>query len=172
MNKKIEEAINAQINAEMWSAYLYLSMAAQCHELGLSGMANWFEIQFKEEQDHAHIFYNYVISRGGRVVLKPIEAVETEWKDALAMYEKTLEHEKVVTGLINNLYSIAVEEKDYATQTMLQWFIDEQVEEEENARTLIDTLKMINGNGYGLYMLDKELAARVYTQASPLTKTE
>lgn len=172
MNKKVEEAINAQINAEMWSAYLYLSMAAQCHELGLSGMANWFEIQFKEEQDHAQIFYNYIISRGGRVVLKPIDAVETEWKDALAMYEKTLEHEKVVTGLINNLYAIAVEEKDYATQTMLQWFIDEQVEEEENARTLIDALKMINGNGYGLYMLDKELAARVYTQASPLTKAE
>jgi len=172
MNKRIEEAINAQINAEMWSAYLYLSMATQCHDLGLSGMANWFEIQFKEEQDHAQIFYNYIISRGGRVVLRPIDAVDTEWKDALAMYEKTLEHEKVVTGLINNLYAIAVEEKDYATQTMLQWFIDEQVEEEENARTLIDTLKMINGNGYGLYMLDKELAARVYTQATPLTKAE
>lgn len=172
MNKKIEEAINAQINAEMWSAYLYLSMAAQCHDLGLAGMANWFEIQFKEEQDHAQIFYNYILSRGGRVVLKPIDAVETEWKDALAMFEKTLEHEKVVTNLINNLYALAVKEKDYATQTMLQWFIDEQVEEEENARTLIDALKMINGNGYGLYMLDKELAARVYTQAAPLTKAE
>ena len=172
MNKKIEEAINAQINAEMWSAYLYLSMASKCHELGLSGMANWFEIQFKEEQDHAHIFYNYIISRGGRVVLKPIEAVDTEWEDALAMYQKTLEHEQVVTSLIHNLYALAVEEKDYATQNMLQWFIDEQVEEEENARTLIDSLKMINGNGYGIYMLDKELATRVYTQASPLTNAE
>ncbi len=171
-NKKIEKAINDQINAEMWSAYLYLSMAAQCHELGYSGMANWFEIQFKEEQDHAQIFYNYIISRGGRVTLKPIDKVQTEWKDALAMFENTLEHEKVVTSLINDLYALATKEKDYATQSMLKWFIDEQVEEEENARGLIDSLKMINGNGYGLYMLDKELAARTYTQASPLTSGE
>lgn len=171
INKKIEEAINAQINAEMWSAYLYLSMATQCHELGYSGMANWFEIQFKEEQDHAKIFYNYLISRGGRVSLKAIDAVPTEWKDALAMYKNTLEHEQVVTSLINDLYALATKEKDYATQSMLKWFIDEQVEEEEHARTLIDSLKMINGNGYGLYMLDKELAARVYVQASPLATT-
>ena len=135
-------------------------------------MANWFEIQFKEEQDHAQIFYNYVISRGGRVILKPIDKVQTEWKDALAMFENTLEHEQVVTSLINNLFALATKEKDYATQSMLKWFIDEQVEEEENARALIDSLKMINGNGYGLYMLDKELAARTYTQASPLTKEE
>ena len=171
-NEKIEAAINTQINAEMWSAYLYLSMAAQCHELGYGGMANWFEIQFKEEQDHAQIFYNYVISRGGRVILKPIDKVQTEWKDALAMFENTLEHEQVVTSLINNLFALATKEKDYATQSMLKWFIDEQVEEEENARALIDSLKMINGIGYGLYMLDKELAARTYTQASPLTKEE
>lgn len=171
-NKKIEKAINDQINAEMWSAYLYLSMAAQCHELGYSGMANWFEIQFKEEQDHAQIFYNYIISRGGRVTLKPIDKVQTKWKDALSMFENTLEHEQVVTSLINNLFALATTEKDYATQSMLKWFIDEQVEEEENARALIDSLKMINGNGYGLYMLDKELAARTYTQASPLTNAE
>ena len=172
LSKKIEEAINNQINAEMWSAYLYLSMAAQCHDLGYGGMVNWFEIQFKEEQDHAQIFYNYVISRGGRVILKPIDKVQTEWKDALAMFENTLEHEQVVTSLINNLFALATKEKDYATQSMLKWFIDEQVEEEENARALIDSLKMINGNGYGLYMLDKALAARTYTQASPLTKEE
>jgi len=171
-SKKIEDAINAQINAEMWSAYLYLSMATQCHELGYSGMANWFEIQFKEEQDHAQIFYKYIISRGGRVVLKPIDKVQTKWKSALAMFEDTLKHEKVVTALINDLFALATKEKDYATQSMLKWFIDEQVEEEENARDLIDSLKMIDGNGYGLYMLDKELAARVYTQASPLTSAE
>ena len=171
-NKKIEKAINDQINAEMWSAYLYLSMAAQCHELGYSGMANWFEIQFKEEQDHAQIFYNYIISRGGRVTLKPSDTVQSAGKDTLAMFENTLEHEKVVTSLINDLFALATKEKDYATQSMLKWFIDEQVEEEENARGLIDSLKMINGNGYGLYMLDKELAARTYTQASPLTSGE
>lgn len=168
MNKKIEEAINAQINAEMWSAYLYLSMATKCHDLGYAGMANWFEIQFKEEQDHAHIFYNYVISRGGRVTLKAIDDVPTEWKDALDMFKNTLEHEQKVTSLINDLYALATKEKDYATQSMLKWFIDEQVEEEDHARTMIDNLKMINGNGYGMYMLDKELAARVYTVPSPL----
>ncbi|MBQ6071947.1 MAG: ferritin [Bacteroidales bacterium] len=172
LNKKIEAAINAQINAEMWSAYLYLSMATKCHDLGYGGMANWFEIQFKEEQDHAQIFYKYVISRGGRVVLKPIDAVPTDWKDALDMFEETLKHEQVVTSLINDLYALATKEKDYATQSMLKWFIDEQVEEEENARTLIDSLKMINGNGYGLYMLDKELAARVYSTPSPLAAEE
>lgn len=171
-SKKIEDAINAQINAEMWSAYLYLSMATQCHEFGYSGMANWFEIQFKEEQDHAQIFYKYIISRGGRVVLKPIDKVPTKWKSALHMFEETLKHEQVVTSLINDLYALATKEKDYATQSMLKWFIDEQVEEEENARDLIDSLKMIKDNGYGLYMLDKELAARVYTQASPLTNAE
>lgn len=172
LNKKIEDAINAQINAELWSAYLYLSMATQCHELGQPGMANWFEIQFKEEQDHAQIFYNYIVSRGGRVVLKPIEAVQTEWANSLAMFEHTLEHEQKVTSLINDLYALATDEKDYATQSMLKWFIDEQVEEEENARDMIDKLKLIKDNGYGLYMLDNELAARVYTQASPLTKAE
>lgn len=171
-NKKIEDAINAQINAELWSAYLYLSMAAQCHELSLPGMANWFEVQFKEEQDHAKIFYNYIVSRNGRVVLKPIEAVQTEWKNALEMFNHTLEHEQKVTSLINDLYALAIEEKDYATQSMLKWFLDEQVEEEENARNMIDNLKFIKDNGFGLYMLDKELSARAYTQAAPLTKAE
>ncbi len=171
-NKKIEDAINAQINAELWSAYLYLSMAAQCHELSLPGMANWFEVQFKEEQDHAKIFYNYIVSRNGRVVLKPIEAVQTEWKNALEMFNHTLEHEQKVTSLINDLYALAIEEKDYATQSMLKWFLDEQVEEEENARNMIDNLKLIKDNGFGLYMLDKELSARTYTQAAPLTKAE
>lgn len=171
-NKKIEDAINAQINAELWSAYLYLSMAAQCHELSLPGMANWFEVQFKEEQDHAKIFYNYIVSRNGRVVLKPIEAVQTEWKNALEMFNHTLKHEQKVTSLINDLYALAIEEKDYATQSMLKWFLDEQVEEEENARNMIDNLKFIKDNGFGLYMLDKELSARTYTQAAPLTKAE
>ena len=171
-NKKIEEAINAQINAEMWSAYLYLSMAAYCHETGRPGMANWFEVQFEEEQDHAKILYNYIVSRGGRVALKAIDAVPTEWKDAQDMFRHTLEHEQKVTAMINNIYALATQEQDYATQSMLKWFIDEQVEEEETARTMIDKLKMIEGNGYGLYMLDKELASRTYTQASPLTPKE
>ena len=168
ISKKLEDAINAQINAEMWSAYLYLSMSAYCHDNGYSGMANWFAIQFKEEQDHAQIFYNYLISRGGRVWLKAIDAVETEWASPLAAFEATYEHEQHVTALINNLMHIAVEEKDYAAQSRLQWFIDEQVEEEENAVEIINKLKMLDGNGYGLYVLDQELASRVYATPSPL----
>ncbi|MBQ2541242.1 MAG: ferritin [Paludibacteraceae bacterium] len=170
ISKRLEDAINAQINAEMWSAYLYLSMSAYCQDQGYSGMANWFFIQFKEEQDHAQIFYNYLISRGGRVLLKAIDAVDTEWASPLAAFEATYAHEQHVTALINNLMTIAIEEKDYAAQSRLQWFIDEQVEEEENAVDLINKLRMLDGNGYGLYVLDQELAARVYTQASPLAQ--
>ena len=110
---KVEEALNAQINAEMWSAYLYLSMAAYCHEKGLAGMANWFEVQFKEEQDHAMIIYKHLVARGGRVKLAPIAEVETEWASPLAVFENTLTHEKKVTSLINELYALATEEKDY-----------------------------------------------------------
>ena len=155
LNKKIEEAINAQINAEMWSAYLYLSMAAHCHAIGQPGMAKWFEVQFKEEQDHAKI-------------LKAIDAVPTEWNSILDVFESTLAHEQKVTAMINDLFALTTQENDYATQSMLKWFIDEQVEEEENAQTIIDNIKMIKDNGYGIYMLDKELGARTYTQPSPL----
>ena len=172
ISKKLEAAINAQINAEMWSAYLYLSMSAYCQEAGFPGMANWFAVQFKEEQDHAMIFFNYLQSRGGRVLLSPIEAVPTEWPSPLAAFEHTLEHEGKVTSLINNLMALAVEEKDFAAQSRLNWFVDEQVEEEENATELIQKLRLIGNNGYGLYQLDQELAARVYTQASPLTTAE
>ncbi len=168
LNSKIEAAINAQINAEMWSAYLYLSMSAWCAKEGKSGMANWFEIQFREEQDHARIFFNYVLQRGGKVTLAPIDAVPTEWKSALDVFESTLAHEQKVTSLINDIFALTLSENDYATQSMLKWFIDEQVEEEENAQTLIDQLRMIGDNGYGLYALDKELAARVYSTPSPL----
>ncbi len=163
LNKKLEEALNAQINAEFWSAYLYLSMSAGMSSIGLPGTANWFAIQFKEEQDHAMKLFNYVLSRGGKVCLKPIEEVETNWDCPVKAYNKTLEHEQKVTAMINSLYKLATEENDYATQSMLKWFIDEQVEEEENAQAIIDTLKLIGDNGYGMYQLDKELAARVYT---------
>jgi ferritin len=171
LNKKIEEAINAQINAELWSAYLYLSMAAYCHFKGQPGMAHWFEVQFKEEQDHAKIFFNFVIQRNGKVTLKAIDAVPTEWKSLVDVYESTLAHEQKVTGLISNLYRLATDENDFATQSMLKWFIDEQVEEEDNAQTIIDNLKMIKDNGYGIYMIDKELSARVYNLAAPLVNS-
>ena len=168
LHPRIESALNAHINAEMWSAYLYLSMAAYCHNEGYTGMAHWFHVQFKEEQDHAQILFNYVVSRGGRVKLEPIAAVETEWASVLAVFENTLQHEKKVTMLINDLYTIALEEKDYASQSMLKWFIDEQVEEEAGVQDILNHLRMVKDNGYGLYMIDKELGARTYTQASPL----
>ena len=171
LNKKVEEALNAQINAEMWSAYLYLSMSAWCAAEGKPGMANWYEVQFREEQDHARIFFNYVLQRGGRVNLRPIDAVPTEWKSALDEFESTLAHEQKVTALFNDLFALITVEFDYATQSMLKWFIDEQVEEEENAQNIIDNHRMLgDAGGYGLYVLDKELAARTYTQASPLAK--
>jgi ferritin len=129
-------------------------------------------VQFREEQDHARIFFNYVLSRGGKVVLRPIDAVPVEWSSELDVFEQTLAHEQKVTALINDLFALTTAENDYATQSMLKWFIDEQVEEEENARTIIDSLRMLDGNGYGLFMLDKELAARVYTQAAPLAGKE
>lgn len=172
LTNKVQDAINAQINAELWSAYLYLSMSMHFAAEGYSGIANWFAIQFKEEQDHATIFMNYVNSRDGRVTLKPIEGVDTEWPSPLAAFQATLEHERKVTAMINNINAIAIEEKDYATQNMLQWFINEQVEEEQTARDYIDALKKIGDNGYGLYMFDKELAARTYSTPSPLATAE
>ena len=170
LKKNIEEALNAQINAEMWSAYLYLSMAAHCHAIGQPGMGKWFEVQFKEEQDHAKILFNYVIARNGKVFLKPIDSVPTEWSSILNIFESTLRHEQQVTEMINKLFALTSKENDYATQSMLQWFIDEQVEEEENVQTIIDNIKMVQDNGYGLYMIDKELGSRTYSEASPLTK--
>ncbi len=166
LSKKLETAINKQINAEYWSAYLYLSMSNHFAAEGLQGMANWFKIQFKEEQDHALKFINYVISKGNRVELLPIEKVETKWDSILAAFKDTLAHEKVVTSRIHELVALAREEKDYATENMLQWFVNEQVEEEETAQGIIDALKLIGDNGMGIYMMDKDLSQRVYTPAT------
>ena len=170
LSTKLHAAINDQINAELWSAYLYLSMSLDAEAKGLKGVANWFYVQWLEEQDHARILMNYLNSRDAKVELKPIEAVQTEWGSILEMFQKTLEHEKVVTSLINNLAAIAAEDRDFASSNMLVWFINEQVEEEENAREMIFAVESVDGNKYGMYQLDKELATRAYTQASPLTK--
>ena len=129
LSNKIQDAINAQINAEFWSAYLYLSMAMHFETEGRKGIANWFNIQFKEEQAHAQIFMNYVNQRGGRVVLAPIAEVPASWTSPLDAFKATLEHERKVTALINNIYAIAEEEHDYATRDRLNWFVSEQVEE-------------------------------------------
>lgn len=171
LSNKLHQAINAQINAELWSAYLYLSMSMDAEAKGLKGVANWFYVQYLEEQDHARIFMNYLNSRDAKVVLLPIDEVPAEWGSVLAMFKQTLEHEKKVTALINNLAFIANEDRDFASVNRLVWFIDEQVEEEESAREMIAAVEAVEGNKYGMYMLDKELAARTYTQASPLATT-
>lgn len=172
ISQKVQDALNEQINAEFWSAYLYLSMAQQFHANGRSGIANWFEIQFQEEQAHARILINYLNSRDGRVMLKPIAAVPTEWSSELDAFQAVLKHEQKVTELINNLYYIAESERDYATRARLDWFVTEQVEEEETARNLIDRLKLIGDNGLAMYTLDTELGARTYTDPAPLAGNE
>ena len=160
LSKTMKEALNAQINAELWSAYLYLSMSAHYASEGLSGFANWFRVQAKEEEEHAMKIFDYVISRGDKVFLQPIEKVTLSWESPLLAFEDTLEHEKEVTAMIHNLVTLANEEKDYATASMLQWFVDEQVEEEDIAQGYVDKLKLIGGNNLGIYMLDKELSKR------------
>lgn len=172
LSKKLHETLNAQINAELWSAYLYLSMSMDAEAKGLKGIANWFAVQFQEEQDHARILMNYIISRDADVKLLPIDEVRTQWASPLEMFKDTLEHEKVVTDLINKLAAIAADDKDFASSNMLVWFVNEQVEEEESARDMIAACESVEGNKFGLYMLDKELATRVYQQASPLTTKE
>ena len=127
LSTKLHAAINDQINAELWSAYLYLSMSLDAEAKGLKGVANWFYVQWLEEQDHARILMNYLNSRDAKVELKPIEAVQTEWGSVLEMFQKTLEHEKVVTSLINNLAAIAAEDRDFASSNMLVWFINEHI---------------------------------------------
>ena len=169
LSKKMEDALNEQINAELWSAYLYLSMGMQFENAGLNGVANWFKVQFQEEQAHAEIFMNFVNQRGGRVLLKPIAAVDTDWATPLDAFKATLAHEQKVTAMINNLYSIAEEEKDYATRERLVWFVNEQVEEEDSAQELIDKFTLIGNDGMGLYTLNQELAARTYIGPSPLS---
>ena len=172
LSKKLHDAVNAQINAELWSAYLYLSMSLDAESKGLKGVANWFYIQIREEQDHARIFMNYLLSRDAEVKLQPIAEVRTSWASPLEMFQDTLAHEKKVTALIENLAAIAAEDKDFASSNKLVWFIDEQIEEEENARGMIQSFEAVEGNKFGLYMLDKELAARTYSTPSPLASTE
>jgi ferritin len=169
ISNKMQAAIDEQINAEIWSAYLYLSMSAYFESQNLKGFANWMKIQWQEEVTHAIKFFDYVHSRGGQVNLQPIAAVQNSWGNAIDVFKDALAHEQKVTGLINNLANLAVEEKDHASNSMLQWFIAEQIEEESNAEQIIVQLKMIGDNGYGLLMLDRELATRVFVDA---TKTQ
>lgn len=162
LKEKMLNALNEQINAEQYSALMYLSMSAYFNDVGLPGFANWMFIQYQEELTHANKFFNYVIERSGKVELKAIEQMPTSWDGVIDVYEKTLEHEQMVTGLINKLMDIAIGESDHATQSFLKWFVDEQVEEEANVQEIIDTLKLIDGQGNGIFMLDREMRQRTF----------
>jgi ferritin len=166
LNPRVQDAINEQINAEIWSAYMYLSMSAYFASEGLNGFANWMRVQWQEELSHAMKFFDYVVERGGKPILKPIAGVPEKWNGTLNVMEETLKHEQHVTSLINNLMDIAIEEKDHASKSMLQWFVDEQVEEEANVQELIDSLKLFDGKGHGIFMLDKELKTRQFVDAT------
>ena len=160
LNTSLQGAINEQIKNELYSSYLYLAMSAYCESVNLSGSGHWMRVQAGEEQEHALKLYRYVIEKGGRVLLQAIDEPPAEFDSALDVFEKTLAHEEKVTGLINDLYSLAVDEKDYATQIFLQWFVTEQIEEEANATRIVELLKAIGGHPQGLIMLDRQLAAR------------
>lgn len=160
ISKKMEKAINEQINAELYSGYLYLSMATYFDSVNLPGFANWMKLQAKEEYRHAMKFYEHVSDRMGTVTLKAIEGPKTSWKSPLDAFEDTFKHEQVVTGLINKLVDIANQEKDNAALVLLHWFINEQVEEEKTADEIVQRLKRIKDSSQGLIMLDRELAKR------------
>ena len=163
MNEKMSNALNEQINAEFYSSYLYVSMASYCKRLNLDGFVRWMEVQALEEVTHAMKFFSFVNERGGRVELKPIAGPPVSWDSPLAVFEGVYEHEVKVTGLIYDLVNLAMELKDHAAVNFLQWFVNEQVEEETSADSIVQKLRLIGSDGGGLYLLDQELGRRVFT---------
>lgn len=163
ISEKITEAFNGQINAEIYSSYLYLSMSAYFESINLRGMANWMRCQAAEELIHAMKFYNFLCERGGKVKLAAVEGPPTKWDSPLHIFEEAYRHEQKVTGLINNLVDLAVQERDHAANNFLQWFVAEQVEEESSADAVVQSLKLAGDQGGGLFMIDRELAQRVFT---------
>lgn len=160
ISKKMAQEINAQINREFFSAFLYLAMANDAADKGFNGTAKWMTLQFEEEQEHALKFSKYLQDQGEKVLLGAMDAPQTEWSGILEMFQDALLHEKKVTAWINDLYTLALEEKDYATQSMLKWFIDEQVEEEANCNEAIAALEMVGKSANGLFMMDRQLGKR------------
>lgn len=163
LSKTMEDALNEQLNKEMYSAYLYMAMSAHSTYIGLPGFANWFMVQYKEEMDHAMKIYRYINDQGGKVKLAAIDEPPSEFEDAMDMFQKTLKHEQFITKSIHELMDLAIQERDHATQIFLQWFVTEQIEEEGNDNEIIAKLELAGKEGNGLFMIDKELAARVYT---------
>ncbi len=160
INPKVEAALNAQINKEFYSAYLYLSMSAHFEAKSLPGFAKWTRLQADEEKEHAMRIFDFVNARGGHVILESIEKPPAEWGTPLEIFEEILNHEKKVTQSIHDLYSLAIKENDYAAQVMLQWFIDEQVEEEANAALMVEQLKMVADHQGAILHLDRHAGKR------------
>ncbi|PLX69302.1 MAG: ferritin [Denitrovibrio sp.] len=161
VSDKMAKALNAQLNFELYSAYVYLAMSAHADSVGLKGFANWFNAQYQEEMMHAMKFFNYIMDRA-EVELEQIDKPRKEYKDALEMFEETLKHEQEVTARINELATLAIDEKDHATNTFLQWFINEQVEEEATVKEILDKLKLAGATGPGLFMVNNELGTRTF----------
>jgi ferritin len=161
ISKAMQEALNKQVNRELYSAYLYLSMSAYFESENLKGFAKWLTVQAKEELGHAMKIYEYIIQTGARAKMMPVEAPKSEWRSALEAFENVAAHEKAVTGMINDLVDLAIKEKDHATNNMLQWFVKEQVEEEANANEIVEKIKAVGGDRPGpLFMIDHNLGKR------------
>lgn len=161
LNKKVEEAMNDQLQKELQSAYVYLGMSAYCESQSLPGFAQWLRSQFDEEQQHALRFYNFIIDREGEVVLKQLDAAPTNYKSVQDVFETALGHEKAVTAAINELYDLVATQKDFASQAWLDWFATEQVEEEKAVGQIVDDLHRIGTDGNGLFILDRSLGQRM-----------
>ncbi len=161
LSKKMVKELNKQINAEFFSSYLYLSMSGWFESNGLSGFANWMRLQAKEESFHAEKIFDYVHERGGRVILAAIEKPESKWQSPLEIFKAALGHEEMISGLINDLVNVAIDEKDHATNNFLQWFVAEQVEEEATAGGIVDKLNLIGKDSAGLFALDIEMGKRI-----------
>ncbi|MBI1386995.1 MAG: ferritin [bacterium] len=159
-NKKVLEALNKQINEEMYSSYLYLSMAAYFDSINLNGFSSWMQVQSQEELNHAMKFYKYINDRDGRVKLEAIKEPPAKWDSTLDAFKAALKHEKYISDCIGNLVDLAVKESDHATQSFLQWFVNEQIEEEATAKNIIDQLDLVGDNKVGLYHIDREMAQR------------
>ena len=162
LTDRMHKALNDQVQAEFESAYIYLAMAAYFDDKGLDGMANWMNVQFQEEQTHAMKFYRYILERNGRVELQALTKPPRDWPSPLAAFEAALAHERMISGRIGDLASLAIEEKDHATHNMLQWFISEQVEEEANVDAIVTQMRLVGENGHGLFMIDRELRGRQF----------
>jgi len=169
IDKKIEDAINKQINWELYSSYLYFSMASYCDSVNLKGFSSWMRTQAMEEMTHVKRFYDFLTARGGRVIFSEIKAPPTEWDSPHTVFEVTLEHEQHVTKLINDLMNLAHDLRDHASISFLQWFIDEQVEEEESVDEVLQSLKLNENNPGGLFIIDKELAQRTFVAPADVT---